>query len=143
MAVQDNRGVPPLCLRTWSWPDPTLKWVFSAVCHGQRCIRCVACPVCFRQGKSLSLICGALSWLRDFEEKKQQEEARLLALEDKGREEKQPLTSDEPGRSTSKDSSGEPDWITAFVQKKEEQDMVNRLKVKKCSCVEEGENSKV
>ncbi|XP_066854722.1 ATP-dependent DNA helicase DDX11 isoform X6 [Anser cygnoides] len=128
MAVQDNRGVPPLCLRTWSWPDPTLKWVFSAVCHGQRCIRCVACPVCFRQGKSLSLICGALSWLRDFEEKKKQEEARLLALEDKGREEKQPLTSDEPGRSTSKDSSGEPDWITAFVQKKEEQDMVNRLK---------------
>ncbi|XP_047913880.2 ATP-dependent DNA helicase DDX11 isoform X2 [Anser cygnoides] len=79
-------------------------------------------------GKSLSLICGALSWLRDFEEKKKQEEARLLALEDKGREEKQPLTSDEPGRSTSKDSSGEPDWITAFVQKKEEQDMVNRLK---------------
>uniref|UniRef100_A0A8C3T236 ATP-dependent DNA helicase DDX11 n=1 Tax=Chelydra serpentina TaxID=8475 RepID=A0A8C3T236_CHESE len=29
-------------------------------------------------GKSLSLICGALSWLRDFEEKKKQEEARLL-----------------------------------------------------------------
>eukprot|EP00075_Anas_platyrhynchos_P034638 XP_027323891.1 ATP-dependent DNA helicase DDX11 isoform X1 [Anas platyrhynchos] len=77
-------------------------------------------------GKSLSLICGALSWLRDFEEKKKQEEARLLALEDK--EEKQPLASDEPGRPDSKGSSGEPDWITAFVQKKEEQDMVNKLK---------------
>uniref|UniRef100_A0A8B9SIG4 ATP-dependent DNA helicase DDX11 n=1 Tax=Anas platyrhynchos TaxID=8839 RepID=A0A8B9SIG4_ANAPL len=81
-------------------------------------------------GKSLSLICGALTWLRDFEEKKKQEEARLLALEDK--EEKQPLASDEPGRPDSKGSSGEPDWITAFVQKKEEQDMVNKLKVKKC-----------
>ncbi|XP_038029387.2 ATP-dependent DNA helicase DDX11 isoform X1 [Anas platyrhynchos] len=77
-------------------------------------------------GKSLSLICGALTWLRDFEEKKKQEEARLLALEDK--EEKQPLASDEPGRPDSKGSSGEPDWITAFVQKKEEQDMVNKLK---------------
>uniref|UniRef100_A0A8C3B151 ATP-dependent DNA helicase DDX11 n=1 Tax=Cairina moschata TaxID=8855 RepID=A0A8C3B151_CAIMO len=77
-------------------------------------------------GKSLSLICGALSWLRDFEEKKKQEEARLLALEDK--EEKQPLASDEPGQPDSKGSSGEPDWITAFVQKKEEQDMVNKLK---------------
>uniref|UniRef100_A0A8B9UA45 ATP-dependent DNA helicase DDX11 n=1 Tax=Anas zonorhyncha TaxID=75864 RepID=A0A8B9UA45_9AVES len=77
-------------------------------------------------GKSLSLICGALTWLRDFEEKKKQEEARLLALEDK--EEKQPLASDEPGWPDSKGSSGEPDWITAFVQKKEEQDMVNKLK---------------
>ncbi|NWJ07277.1 DDX11 helicase, partial [Crypturellus undulatus] len=88
-------------------------------------------------GKSLSLICGALSWLRDFEEKKKQEEARLLALEHDGQEEKKLPPSDEsfrkgtleePGCPESKASAGEPDWITAFVQKKEERDMVDRLK---------------
>ncbi|XP_067163545.1 ATP-dependent DNA helicase DDX11 isoform X5 [Apteryx mantelli] len=88
-------------------------------------------------GKSLSLICGALSWLRDFEEKKKQEEARLLALEHNGQEEKKLLTLDEslwkepldePGCPDSKGSAREPDWITAFVRKKEERDMVDRLK---------------
>uniref|UniRef100_A0A8C2UA84 ATP-dependent DNA helicase DDX11 n=1 Tax=Coturnix japonica TaxID=93934 RepID=A0A8C2UA84_COTJA len=79
-------------------------------------------------GKSLSLICGALSWLRDFEEKKQQEEARLLAPEGSGQEEKQPLASGGLACLNSGDTSGEPDWITAFVQKKEEQDLVHRLK---------------
>ncbi|XP_062050801.1 ATP-dependent DNA helicase DDX11 [Lepus europaeus] len=75
-------------------------------------------------GKSLSLICGALSWLRDFEEKKRQEEARLL----------EPGT--DPLRGTGSSSSlpgsprpaGEPDWVTQFVQKKEERDLVDRLK---------------
>ncbi|NXG40911.1 DDX11 helicase, partial [Psilopogon haemacephalus] len=79
-------------------------------------------------GKSLSLICGALSWLRDFEEKKQQEEARVLALEDSGQEGKKVVASVEPGHPASKDTAGEPDWVTAFVQKKEERDMVDRLK---------------
>ena len=86
-----------------------------------------------RQGNSLSLICGALSWLRDFEEKKRQEEARLLALEDRGPEGKKRLAAPEPGRPDSKDTAGEPDWVTAFVQKKEERDMVDRLKVEKRS----------
>ncbi|NWY01672.1 DDX11 helicase, partial [Nothoprocta ornata] len=88
-------------------------------------------------GKSLSLICGALSWLRDFEEKKKLEEARLLALEHDGQEEKKLLDSDESLRKgtldehrcpESKGSAGEPDWVTAFVQKKEERDKVDRLK---------------
>uniref|UniRef100_A0A8C3JU74 Helicase ATP-binding domain-containing protein n=1 Tax=Calidris pygmaea TaxID=425635 RepID=A0A8C3JU74_9CHAR len=79
-------------------------------------------------GKSLSLICGALAWLRDFEEKKQQEEARLLALEEDEQEGKKKLPSAEPGHPESKDAAGEPDWVTAFVQKKEERDMVDRLK---------------
>ncbi|KAF7242724.1 putative ATP-dependent RNA helicase DDX11-like protein 8 [Varanus komodoensis] len=72
-------------------------------------------------GKSLSLICGALSWLRDFEEKKRQEEARLLATEMNGKDGKEQLekASTEPG---------EPDWITQFVQKKEEREAVQRLK---------------
>ncbi|XP_065598680.1 ATP-dependent DNA helicase DDX11 isoform X1 [Cyrtonyx montezumae] len=79
-------------------------------------------------GKSLSLICGALSWLRDFEEKKKQEEAQLLAPEGSGQEEKQPLASAGPVCPNSRGTSAEPDWIMAFVQKKEEQDLVHRLK---------------
>ncbi|XP_051473144.1 ATP-dependent DNA helicase DDX11 isoform X2 [Apus apus] len=79
-------------------------------------------------GKSLSIICGALSWLRDFEEKKQREEARLLALEESGEEGKERRASAEPGHAGSKGTAGEPDWVTAFVQKKEERDMVDRLK---------------
>ncbi|NWI51300.1 DDX11 helicase, partial [Calyptomena viridis] len=70
------------------------------------------------QGKSLSLICGALSWLRDLEEKKQQEEARLL----------EGLSPAEPARPGGAGTAGEPDWVTAFVQKKEERDKVDRLK---------------
>ncbi|XP_077791250.1 ATP-dependent DNA helicase DDX11 isoform X4 [Podarcis muralis] len=73
-------------------------------------------------GKSLSLICGALSWLRDFEEKKRQEEARLLANGSNGKSAKE-----QPGKG-SQASAGEPDWITQFVQKKEEWEMVHRLK---------------
>ncbi|NWQ63610.1 DDX11 helicase, partial [Neopipo cinnamomea] len=69
-------------------------------------------------GKSLSLICGALSWLRDLEEKRRQEEARLL----------QGPSPAEPGQAGSTDAAGEPDWVTAFVQRKEERDKVDRLK---------------
>ncbi|XP_005334016.2 ATP-dependent DNA helicase DDX11 isoform X1 [Ictidomys tridecemlineatus] len=83
-------------------------------------------------GKSLSLICGALSWLRDFEQKKQQEEARLLepGADPLGGGKDQP-----PFSSTSCQEppdtlrpAGEPDWVTQFVQKKEERDLVERLK---------------
>ncbi|KAM6321210.1 ATP-dependent DNA helicase DDX11 [Aegotheles albertisi] len=74
-------------------------------------------------GKSLSLICGALSWLRDVEEQKRQEEARLLAPERSGQEGKE-----RPGHPESSGTAGEPDWVTAFLRKKEERDMVDRLK---------------
>ncbi|XP_032205037.1 putative ATP-dependent RNA helicase DDX11-like protein 8 isoform X2 [Mustela erminea] len=83
-------------------------------------------------GKSLSLICGALSWLRDFEQRKHQEEARLLEtgtvpLSD-GKE--QPLTLSSSCKETpdTPRPAGEPDWVTQFVQKKEERDLVDRLK---------------
>uniref|UniRef100_A0A8C3XSW9 ATP-dependent DNA helicase DDX11 n=1 Tax=Chelydra serpentina TaxID=8475 RepID=A0A8C3XSW9_CHESE len=79
-------------------------------------------------GKSLSLICGALSWLRDFEEKKKQEEARLLADEHNGQDKQQQPTSCRAEASNCQGSAGELDWITEFMQKKEEQAMVDRLK---------------
>ncbi|XP_071988485.1 ATP-dependent DNA helicase DDX11-like, partial [Engystomops pustulosus] len=71
-------------------------------------------------GKSLSLICGSLSWLRDFEEKKRQEAAQALAAE---------VTEKDEGNKTEGSSAGdEPDWVTQFLQKKEELDVKNRLK---------------
>ncbi|NXF17795.1 DDX11 helicase, partial [Rhodinocichla rosea] len=75
-------------------------------------------------GKSLSLICGALSWLRDWEEKRRQEEEQLLALGAGG----QDALSPQQARPGSADTAGQPDWVTAFVQRKEERDMVDRLK---------------
>ncbi|XP_057557750.1 ATP-dependent DNA helicase DDX11 isoform X6 [Hippopotamus amphibius kiboko] len=83
-------------------------------------------------GKSLSLICGALSWLRDFEQKKRQEEARLLeagaAPLNDGKDQPlcpPPSCQESPGTPR---ASEEPDWVTQFVQKKEERDLVDRLK---------------
>ncbi|XP_012634894.2 ATP-dependent DNA helicase DDX11 [Microcebus murinus] len=81
-------------------------------------------------GKSLSLICGALSWLRDFEQKKRQEEARLLET-GPSRDEKDPsplLSASCPETAAAQGPAGEPDWVTQFVQKKEERDLVDRLK---------------
>nr|XP_025707633.1 ATP-dependent DNA helicase DDX11 isoform X2 [Callorhinus ursinus] len=83
-------------------------------------------------GKSLSLICGALSWLRDFEQKKHQEEARLLEtgtvpLSD-GQEQSLSLSSSCKETPGTLRPVGEPDWVTQFVQKKEERDLVDRLK---------------
>uniref|UniRef100_H3DPG5 DEAD/H (Asp-Glu-Ala-Asp/His) box helicase 11 n=1 Tax=Tetraodon nigroviridis TaxID=99883 RepID=H3DPG5_TETNG len=69
-------------------------------------------------GKSLSLICGALSWLSDFEEKRRQERAALL------QEGEAALSS----AAQSSSSSAEPDWITEFVQRKAERDLVSKLK---------------
>ncbi|RVE71906.1 hypothetical protein OJAV_G00056400 [Oryzias javanicus] len=69
-------------------------------------------------GKSLSLICGALSWLRDYEEKKRQDAAALL------QEGEAALSTS----TTTSSSSAEPDWITNFVQKKAERDLVSKLK---------------
>lgn len=74
------------------------------------------------QGKSLSLICGALSWLTDYEEKRRQEAAALL-------QEGEAALSSSTAQSTTDSTSAEPDWITDFVQKKAERDLVSRLKV--------------
>ncbi|XP_068133761.1 ATP-dependent DNA helicase DDX11 isoform X2 [Hyperolius riggenbachi] len=76
-------------------------------------------------GKSLSLICGSLSWLRDFEEKKRQEEALALSGGDTEKGESQ--VSEKLAPSTTQ-SSAEPEWITQFLHKKEEMDIKNKLK---------------
>uniref|UniRef100_A0A3B4UGK3 ATP-dependent DNA helicase DDX11 n=1 Tax=Seriola dumerili TaxID=41447 RepID=A0A3B4UGK3_SERDU len=72
-------------------------------------------------GKSLSLICGALSWLTDYEERKKQEAAALL-------QEGEASLSTSTAQSSVTSSSAEPDWITDFVQKKAERDLVTKLK---------------
>ncbi|XP_015998183.2 ATP-dependent DNA helicase DDX11 isoform X2 [Rousettus aegyptiacus] len=86
-------------------------------------------------GKSLSLICGALSWLRDFEQKKRQEEARVLETEtvplSGGKDQPSFLSSSCQETPDTPRPVGEPDWVTQFVQKKEERDLVDRLKEEK------------
>ncbi|KAF5919383.1 hypothetical protein HPG69_009864, partial [Diceros bicornis minor] len=83
-------------------------------------------------GKSLSLICGALSWLRDFEQKKRQEEARLLETGtvplNAGKDQPPSLASSCQETPDTLRPAGEPDWVTQFVQKKEERELVDRLK---------------
>ncbi|KAJ8411228.1 hypothetical protein AAFF_G00172340 [Aldrovandia affinis] len=81
-------------------------------------------------GKSLSLICGALAWLRDHEERKRRETASILELAeaDGSGAESQQDTSQRSSSSPTAPSSAEPDWITDFVQKKAERDHVNKLK---------------
>ena len=79
------------------------------------------CKLPLFQGKSLSLICGALSWLTDFEERKAKEAATLL------QENQAALLSSAP-QSTHDGNAAEPDWITDFVQKKAERDLVFKLK---------------
>ncbi|XP_055975960.1 LOW QUALITY PROTEIN: ATP-dependent DNA helicase DDX11 [Sorex fumeus] len=81
-------------------------------------------------GKSLSLICGALSWLRDFEQKKSLEESRVLQMGTdllRGGKDPPPPVSCQDSPSLPR-PAGEPDWVTQFVQKKEERDLVDRLK---------------
>ncbi|KAJ8245621.1 hypothetical protein GJAV_G00272710 [Gymnothorax javanicus] len=77
-------------------------------------------------GKSLSLICGSLAWLRDHEERKRKEAAKLL-------EEAESVGEKESGQgsassSTDASSSAEPDWIRDFVEKRAERDLVSKLK---------------
>ncbi|EHB05252.1 Putative ATP-dependent RNA helicase DDX11-like protein [Heterocephalus glaber] len=84
-------------------------------------------------GKSLSLICGALSWLRDFEQKKQQEEVRCLLDPGagplpEGRDLRPEASSSCHASPTTSRPAGEPDWVTQFVQRKEERDLAERVK---------------
>ncbi|XP_073477770.1 ATP-dependent DNA helicase DDX11 isoform X2 [Aquarana catesbeiana] len=75
-------------------------------------------------GKSLSLICGSLSWLRDFEEKKRQKELLALSVGDSEMD----GTQGKDDSTSATASSAEPDWITQFLYKKEEMDMKNKIR---------------
>ncbi|KAL7870974.1 hypothetical protein SRHO_G00084710 [Serrasalmus rhombeus] len=86
-------------------------------------------------GKSLSLICGALTWLRDFEEKKREEAATLLQHSERDRKEGggEHVCNgvQKSGQEEERGSSGattEPNWVSEFVQKRAEREMVNKLK---------------
>ncbi|TSL75307.1 ATP-dependent DNA helicase DDX11 [Bagarius yarrelli] len=93
-------------------------------------------------GKSLSLICGALTWLKDFEEKKRQEAAKLLEhtvsasadeLMNPDTNSRWRRTKDEDGNAVQAEEkgssvNGELDWISEFVQKRAEREMVNKIK---------------
>uniref|UniRef100_A0A8C6XW56 DEAD/H-box helicase 11 n=1 Tax=Naja naja TaxID=35670 RepID=A0A8C6XW56_NAJNA len=79
-------------------------------------------------GKSLSLICGALSWLRDFEEKKKLEETQLLASKIGGKDAEDELKKSNTKPLASQPATDEPDWIMQFVQEKKEQELIHRLK---------------
>ncbi|XP_067907179.1 ATP-dependent DNA helicase DDX11 isoform X2 [Heterodontus francisci] len=82
-------------------------------------------------GKSLSIICGALTWLRDFEEKKKLETAKILedsAPQQGLSQDRQSSLGVDCEESEVKASGGELDWITEFVQKKAERDLVDKLK---------------
>ncbi|XP_036376372.1 ATP-dependent DNA helicase DDX11 isoform X2 [Megalops cyprinoides] len=81
-------------------------------------------------GKSLSLICGALTWLRDHQERKRREAARLLEARAASSNGSGGQGDAGQGSSSSVDpssSSSEPDWITDFVQKKAEKDLADKL----------------
>ncbi|XP_066541762.1 ATP-dependent DNA helicase DDX11 isoform X2 [Hoplias malabaricus] len=69
--------------------------------------------------------------MRDFEEKKREEAARLLQDEKRQSNEKEGEKNINSGQEKEKGSSGttaEPDWVSDFVQKRAEREMVNKLK---------------
>lgn len=71
-------------------------------------------------GKSLSLICGALKWLSDYEEQQRQELDDLLQGKMKASSEKK----------LSKQDNDEPDWLAEFDEKKAQQDQAAELQEK-------------
>ncbi|XP_053400123.1 ATP-dependent DNA helicase DDX11-like isoform X2 [Mercenaria mercenaria] len=68
-------------------------------------------------GKSLSLICGALRWLKDFQEKQKQELEEMLSEENK-----------ENSNKTTRKESGELDWISDFKVRQEAEEKSKKVK---------------
>ncbi|RUS73450.1 hypothetical protein EGW08_018787, partial [Elysia chlorotica] len=66
-------------------------------------------------GKSLSLICGALQWLRDFQKKQRQELQSLLKPNSKG--------------DASATTEPELDWIQEFAAKREQEQKMEKIKL--------------
>ncbi|KAM4572841.1 ATP-dependent DNA helicase DDX11 [Odontesthes bonariensis] len=114
----EDRGVKfPFPYQPYDIQEQFMQALYSALDQGK--VGIFESPT--GTGKSLSLICGALSWLADYEKKKRQEAAALL-------QQGEASLSTSAAQSSATSSSAEPDWITDFVQKKAERDLVSKLK---------------
>uniref|UniRef100_A0A3B5MS22 DEAD/H (Asp-Glu-Ala-Asp/His) box helicase 11 n=1 Tax=Xiphophorus couchianus TaxID=32473 RepID=A0A3B5MS22_9TELE len=119
MSMENGRDSFPFPYKPYDIQEQFMTALYSALDQGK--VGIFESPT--GTGKSLSLICGALSWLVDHEEKKRQEAAALL------QEGEASLSTSAALSSSSSSASAEPDWITDFVQKKAERDLVSKLKV--------------
>ncbi|XP_041794600.1 ATP-dependent DNA helicase DDX11 isoform X1 [Chelmon rostratus] len=115
--MENGRTQFPFPYQPYNIQEQFMRALYSALDHGK--VGIFESPT--GTGKSLSLICGALSWLTDYEEKRRQEAAALL-------QEGEAALSTSTAQSSTSSSSAEPDWITDFVQKKAERDLVSKLK---------------
>ncbi|XP_072039585.1 ATP-dependent DNA helicase DDX11-like [Amphiura filiformis] len=73
-------------------------------------------------GKSLSLICGALTWLRDYEEKQRQEVEAILEAQN---DQQQQSAS---GNKSTGSSVATPDWVLEFDEKKAAKERALKMK---------------
>ncbi|XP_046569042.1 ATP-dependent DNA helicase DDX11-like [Haliotis rubra] len=71
-------------------------------------------------GKSLSVICGALKWLRDYQQKQQEELEKLMA------EDTTSSTTQEKSAST---AAPELDWVAEFAAKKDKEESLKQVKI--------------
>ncbi|XP_034734747.1 ATP-dependent DNA helicase DDX11 [Etheostoma cragini] len=115
--MENGRVQFPFPYQPYNIQEQFMKALYSALDQGK--VGIFESPT--GTGKSLSLICGALSWLTDYEEKRKQEAAALL-------HDGEAIISTSTAQSSNSSSSAEPDWITDFVQKKPERDLVSKLK---------------
>ncbi|KAK2552603.1 ATP-dependent DNA helicase DDX11 [Acropora cervicornis] len=75
------------------------------------------------EGKSLSLICGALTWLKSYEERRQEELENALSSSNKDDNQRNIATKD-----VQNDSASTPDWVIEFAEKQAKQEKEDRLK---------------
>uniref|UniRef100_A0A669F742 ATP-dependent DNA helicase DDX11 n=1 Tax=Oreochromis niloticus TaxID=8128 RepID=A0A669F742_ORENI len=115
--MENSRAEFPFPYQPYNIQEEFMQALYSALDKGK--VGIFESPT--GTGKSLSLICGALSWLRDYEERKRQEATALL-------QEGEAALSTNAAQSSVASSSAELDWITDFVQKKAERDLVSKLK---------------
>ncbi|XP_054631210.1 ATP-dependent DNA helicase DDX11 isoform X1 [Dunckerocampus dactyliophorus] len=115
--MENSRSHFPFPYQPYTIQEDLMRSLYSALDQGK--VGIFESPT--GTGKSLSLICGALSWLTDFEANRRQEAAALLQGGETA------LSSSKEEAST-QNSSAEPDWITSFVHKKAERDLVSKLK---------------
>uniref|UniRef100_A0A3Q4I4Q9 DEAD/H (Asp-Glu-Ala-Asp/His) box helicase 11 n=1 Tax=Neolamprologus brichardi TaxID=32507 RepID=A0A3Q4I4Q9_NEOBR len=115
--MENSRAQFPFPYQPYNIQEEFMQALYSALDKGK--VGIFESPT--GTGKSLSLICGALSWLTDYEERKKQEAAALL-------QEGEAALSTNAAQSSAVSSSAELDWITDFVQKKAERDLVSKLK---------------